>query len=101
MFICVWKGMPTMNDDFLARIALIKAMFFSVFFSLTAPFVATGNTHNQLNIKIIAWQVKKTRVCTKVLHMCFERFLLAFESRDLSQAEKIIKRVSSFPSFKF
>ena len=46
MFICVWKRMPTMNDDFLARIALIKAMYFSVFFSLTAPFVATGNTHH-------------------------------------------------------
>ena len=37
----------------------------------------------------------------KVLHMCFERFLLAFESRDLSQADKRITRVSSFPSFNF
>ena len=36
-----------------------------------------------------------------VLHMCFERFLLAFESRDLSQADKRITRVSSFPSFNF
>ena len=31
--------------------------------------------------------------------MCFERFLLAFESRDLSQADKRITRVSSFRSF--
>ena len=31
-------------------------------------------------------------------HMCFDRFLLAFESRDLSQADKSIIRVSSFPS---
>ena len=38
---------------------------------------------------------------TMVLHMCFERFLLAFESRDLSQADKRITRVSSFPSFNF
>ena len=38
---------------------------------------------------------------TKVLHSCFERFLLAFESRDLSQADKRFTRVSSFPSFKF
>ena len=38
---------------------------------------------------------------TRVLHMCFERFLLAFESRDLSQADKRITRVSSFPSFNF
>ena len=36
-----------------------------------------------------------------VLHMCFERFLLAFESRDLSQADKRITRVSSFPSLNF
>ena len=33
--------------------------------------------------------------------MCFERFLLAFESHDLSQADKRITRVSSFPSFNF
>ena len=33
--------------------------------------------------------------------MCFERFLLAFESRDLSQADKSIIRVSSFPCFNF
>ena len=32
------------------------------------------------------------------LHMCFDRFLLAFESRDLSQADKRIIRVSSLPS---
>ena len=38
---------------------------------------------------------------TMLLHMCFERFLLAFESRDLSQADKRITRVSSFPSFNF
>ena len=37
----------------------------------------------------------------KVFHMCFERFLLAFESRDLSHADKRIIRVSSFPSFNF
>ena len=34
---------------------------------------------------------------TWVLHMCFARFLLAFESRDLSQADKSIIRVSFFP----
>jgi hypothetical protein len=34
---------------------------------------------------------------TKVLYMYFDRFLLAVESRDLSQADKSIKRVSSFP----
>ena len=34
----------------------------------------------------------------RVLHMCFEMFLLAFESRDLSQADKSIKRVLFFPN---
>jgi hypothetical protein len=31
-----------------------------------------------------------------VLYMSFDKFLLAVESRDLSQADKIIIRVSSF-----
>jgi hypothetical protein len=48
MFICVWKSMPTMNDDLLARIALFEAVFFSALFSLSAPFVVTGNTKGQL-----------------------------------------------------
>ena len=36
-----------------------------------------------------------------VHYMCFDRFLLAFESRDLSHTDKRITRVSSFPSFIF
>ena len=47
------------------------------------------------------WKKEKKMKCfsaTVVLHMCFERFLLAFESRDLSQADKSIKRVFSFPN---
>ena len=32
-----------------------------------------------------------------VLYMSFDKFLLAVESRDLSQADKGIIRVSSFP----
>ena len=35
----------------------------------------------------------------KVLYMWFDRFLLAVESRDLSQADKSIIRVSSFPNW--
>ena len=38
-----------------------------------------------------------THKITKVLHMCFDRFPLAFESCDLSQADKNIKGVFSFP----
>ena len=36
------------------------------------------------------------QVVTMVLYMCFDKFLLAVESRDLSQADKIIIRVPSF-----
>ena len=36
------------------------------------------------------------RRTSEVLYMSFDRFLLAVESRDLSQADKIIIRVSSF-----
>ena len=32
-----------------------------------------------------------------VLYMSFDKFILAVESRDLSQADKSIIRVSSFP----
>ena len=48
MCICVWKSMPAMNDDLLVRIALFQAIFFSVLFSSTAPFVVTGNTTHGL-----------------------------------------------------
>ena len=34
-----------------------------------------------------------------LLHMCFDRFLLAVESRDLSQADKSVIRVSSIFQF--
>ena len=33
----------------------------------------------------------------QVLYMSFDKLLLVVESRDLSQADKSIKRVSSFP----
>ena len=34
----------------------------------------------------------------QVLYMSFDKFILAVESRDLSQADKSIIRVSSFPN---
>ena len=46
MFICIWKRMPAMNDDLLARIALIQAFFISVLVGLTAPYVKMGNTRS-------------------------------------------------------
>ena len=33
----------------------------------------------------------------RVLYMSFDKFLLAVESRDLSEADKIVIRVSPFP----
>ena len=51
---------------------------------------------NQLVFLLLLIPTKWT--ITKAHHMCFDRFLLAFESRDLSQADKSIIRVSSFPS---
>jgi hypothetical protein len=41
--------------------------------------------------------INSKKYFTKVLYMSFDRFLLAVESRDLSQADKSIKRVPSFP----
>ena len=40
---------------------------------------------------------RKKNMVTKVLYMSFDRFLLAVESRDLSQADKILIRMSFFP----
>ena len=46
--------------------------------------------------KISKWRLHRIWMELKVLYMSFERFLLAAESRDLSQADKSIIRVSSF-----
>ena len=40
--------------------------------------------------------VVEKRKMTQVLYMSFDRFLLAVESRDLSQADRSIIRVSDF-----
>ena len=40
---------------------------------------------------------KKKKVFLLLRYMLFDRFLLAVESRDLSQTDKSIIRVSSFP----
>ena len=45
--------------------------------------------------------VVEKRKMTQVLYMSFDRFFLAVESRDLSQAEKILIRVSSFPKLSY
>jgi hypothetical protein len=44
---------------------------------------------------------QRSQVQTKVLYMSFDKFLLAVESRDISQADKSIIRVSSFPKAVF
>ena len=40
------------------------------------------------------------RTLTMVLYMSFDKFVLAVESRDLSQADKSIIIVSSFPKLR-
>ena len=44
-------------------------------------------------------EVNHTSTKTMVLYMSFDKFLLAVESRDLSQADKSIIRMSSFPNW--
>ena len=53
------------------------------FFGYRQPFIGQGCSKLRLS---------------KFLYMSFDRFLLAVESRDLSQADKSIIRVSSFPN---
>ena len=58
-----------------------------------------GDTENEnplLQPIIFVWPIKF--VYSEVLYMLFDRFLLAVESCDLSQADKICIRVSSFVS---
>ena len=62
--------------------------------------ILTFKNIDNLLVNIFEW-VHYENKFTKVLHMCFGRFLLAFVSRDLSQADKRITRASSFPSFNF
>ena len=47
----------------------------------------------------IAPQIEEYLKKSKVLNMCLDKFLLAVESRDLSQADKTIVRVSSLPFY--
>ena len=53
----------------------------------------------KISIGLFFTRINKERCLrlNKVLYMSFDKFLLAVESRDLSQANKSIIRVSSFP----
>ena len=50
-----------------------------------------------MKFSILQEKVSYFEVNMKVPYMSLDRFLLAVESRDLSQVDKSIKRVSSFP----
>ena len=54
-------------------------------------------------IEVFTYSQDKLLLCgyNMVLYMSFDNFLLAVESRDLSQADKNIIRVSSFPKAVF
>ena len=58
---------------------LYKLLFYSIYQAYDNNFVA----HQEAS--------------PRVLYMSFDKFILAVESRDLSQADKSIIRVSSFP----
>ena len=45
---------------------------------------------------MVTTSVNSSISINKLLHKCFDRFLLAVESRDLSQADKSVIRVSSY-----
>ena len=66
------------------------------------PLIALGCKDHYNNIQAgCNWMLFTAGNKIKVLYMSFDRFLLAVDSRDLSQADKSIIRVSSFPSFNF
>ena len=67
---------------------------YSVFFILDALGVSTKDWYREKDNKHTF-----TTEFTRLLHMCFDRFLLAVESRDLSQADKSINRVFSVPNW--
>ena len=53
----------------------------------------------RLQNQVLEWKefILNIQISYQVLYMSFDRFILAVESRDLSQAGKSIIRVSSFP----
>ena len=51
-------------------------------------------------VKKLEMTTKVFKIVSRVLYVSFDKFLLAVESRDLSQADKSIIRVSSFPKLR-
>ena len=83
-------------DHFLVSRAEICQIFHWFFGKFKA-----SKKHSEINWPFGIWKKNSLRsksLAILVHYMCFGRFLLAFESRDLSQADKSIIRVSSFPS---
>ena len=56
--------------------------------------------HNTYIHRFLCGSHSDSKMTPKVLYMSFDRFLLVVESRDLSQADKSIIRVSSFQFYK-
>ena len=84
---------PTENDSF----ASINSNELCAYMNYVPKYLTTTTTTISKN----CLSGRKNMLCfgpaeLKVLHMCFDWFLFAFESRDLSQADKSIKRMFSF-----
>ena len=72
-------------------------MIYSPFILFKVNFDAQRFRLDKLVTIILIYGSKKVKFLVTVLYMSFDRFLLAVESRDLSQADTSIIRVSSFP----
>ena len=79
----------------------------SVFFCISLyNFFSSEALHNcilrpDLDGKSVVYYYNYLQGMIRVLYMSFDKFLFAVKSRDLSQADKSIKRVSSFPKAVF
>ena len=61
------------------------------------------NLYHELDFQEVSLHIfgALARITFEVLYMSFDKFLLAVESRNLSQADKGIIKVSSFPKAVF
>ena len=65
-------------------------------FSRESALLTRSSVKRSIKSCCLPFQLADEHLASQVLYMSFDRFLLAFESRDLSQADKSIIRVSSF-----
>ena len=87
----LWQKEEVFNESF----SLHTAIFVCFKTTFICILITQGNQMRITKKKIILQQPERH----PILYMLFDRFLLAVESRDLSQAVKSLIRVSSFPKY--